>query len=128
MSKFYNLLLFLFIMKKKSKLKSLLPSLKERKRYVVFEVLSEKGNFPLEDVKQAILQGEKKFLGDLTLSKAGLVFLKDWEDQKGILRVSHKEVDSIKGGLCFVRKINKADVIVRSIGVSGILKKARQLL
>jgi|SRR3989344_3870993 len=109
-------------------LKTLLPSLKERKRYLVFEVISKSKDFSLEDIKKSILDAEIFFLGLSGLSRAGLIFLEDWKNQRGIMRVSHKEVDAVKAGFCFVRKINKEEVVLRSIGVSGILQKARQLL
>ncbi len=46
--------------------------------------------------------------------------------QKGIIRVGNKHVNELKAALTFIEKINNQKVIVKSIGVSGILKKAKQ--
>ena len=100
-----------------------MPSLKEKKRYLVYEVLSE-DNFSYNDVKDSVISGFKELFGLDGLSKAGLNFL-EYNENKGIVRVSAKGLDMLKASFCFVRKINKQDVVLRSIGVSGILKKAR---
>ena len=109
---------------KKQKLAPLLPSLKEKRRYLVFEVLTE-GKISFEETKDAISQEFTGFLGRLYGAKAGIEFLPDWQEQKGILRVAHTYLDHAKAALALIRKINKKEVIVTSIGVSGTLNKAR---
>jgi len=71
----------------------------------------------------------KDLIGELGLAKAGLQIIKDcWvqEQQKGIIKINHRSVDEIKTALSFIEKINKKKAIVNPIGVSGILKKAKQ--
>ena len=46
--------------------------------------------------------------------------------QKGIIKVNHKHVDELKSALTLIEKINNKKVIVKSLGVSGILNKAEQ--
>lgn len=58
------------------------------------------------------------------MAKVGLNFI-DYKQNRGIIRVSTRGLDQLKASFCFVRKINKDDIILRSLGVSGILKKAR---
>jgi len=110
-------------MNKKIKQKALLPSLREKKRYLVFEVMSE-GSFSYKELKDAIVSCFKELFGIDGLAKAGLEFVV-YEDNKGIIRVTTKGLDNLKASFCFVRKINKYDVFLRSLGVSGILKKAK---
>jgi|TARA_B100001971_G_C17911921_1_gene393324 ribonuclease P/MRP protein subunit POP5 len=113
----------------KKKIKPLLPSLREKKRYLAFEVLSEGKISDINDVSDAILGSSEEFLGQLGMSKAGLMVLKDKYDpnmQKGIIRVNHKNVDNLRAALTMVNKIGKGEAIVKSIGVSGILKKAEK--
>jgi len=43
---------------------------------------------------------------------------------EGIIKVSHKHVDAVKAALTFADKIDGNEVIFRSLGVSGILRKA----
>jgi ribonuclease P/MRP protein subunit POP5 len=109
------------------KIKPILPSLREKKRYLVFEVISKQKIQDFNKVRDAIMNSALEFLGQLGMAKAGVIILKDkWnkDKQRGILRVNNKHVDNLKAALTFVEKINGADAIVRSVGVSGILKKA----
>jgi len=111
----------------KSKLKSVLPSLREKKRYLVFEVISKEKIKDAASVSNAIFHSSLQFLGQFGVAKAGLIVLNNkWnpELQRGIVRVGHKHVDALKAALVFANKINDQDVIFRSIGISGILKKA----
>ena len=113
----------------KKKLKPLLPTLREKKRYLAFEVLSKAKIMDFDTVSNAILHTSAEFLGQLGVSKAGLLILSDkWDknSQRGIIRVSHKHVDNLKAALTMMDKINDDDVIVKSVGVSGILNKAEK--
>ncbi len=108
---------------KRIKQKTLLPSLREKKRYLVFEAISNAG-LSFKDLKNSILSSFKELFGLDGLSKAGLEFV-EYNDNKGIIRVSTKGLDMLKATFCIVRKVNKEDVVLRSLGVSGMLKKAR---
>lgn len=106
--------------------KPLRPSLKERKRYVVYEIYSEQ---PLgtQEIVQTIEQKLHEFLGVLGMAKAGVMILaKDIVGNKGIIRVGHKYVDDVKMALSLITTIDNTKVIVTPRGVSGILKKARE--
>ena len=110
-----------------TKLKPILPSLREKKRYLVFEVISKEKVKDIDAVSSAILQASLQFLGQFGAAKAGIVVLNnkwDAEKQRGIMKVSHKHVDDVKASLVFAKKIENKDAIIRSLGVSGILKKA----
>ena len=111
----------------KTKLKPILPSLREKKRYLVFEVISKEKVTDINDVSNSIWDCSLQFLGRLGTAKAGIMVLNNkWnpESQRGIIKVSHKHVDALKSSLVFAKKINNTEVIFRSLGVSGILKKA----
>ncbi|MBI2148458.1 hypothetical protein HYU23_02165 [Candidatus Woesearchaeota archaeon] len=105
------------------KQKVLLPSLREKKRYLVYEVLSE-SKFSFKELKEVIIAVFRDLFGLHGLSIAGLEFI-EYKENKGIVRVSTKGLDMLRASFCFVRKINKDDVVLRSLGVSGMLKKAR---
>ena len=107
-------------------LKPLKPSLKEKKRYIIFQVHSEK-DIPSKDVLQAIDRACLEFMGILYYGKAGVMILKNqYKDNQGIIRVSHKYVDHVKASLLFIKQINNIKIKVEPIGVSGILKKGRE--
>jgi len=110
-----------------TKLKPILPSLREKKRYLVFEVISKEKISDFEPVASAIEHCSLQFLGKLGAAKAGIIPLANkWNAglQRGIMKVSHKHVDAAKASLMFADKINNNEIIFRSLGVSGILKKA----
>jgi len=110
-------------------MKNILPSLREDKRYIVFEVLSEDKVKDFKTLRTEIIGGVHNFLGQLETSKAGVMFLKDlWfkDKQKGILSVNSKYVDKVKTSLMLMKKLEGKDVILNNIAVSGILNKAKK--
>ena len=91
----------------KTKMKRLLPSLREKKRYIVFET-----NNP-NKIESAL----KDFLGVLGMSKVNPEVMKDkFKKNRGIIRINHAYKDEVITALSLVN--------VKVIGVSGILKKA----
>jgi ribonuclease P/MRP protein subunit POP5 len=108
-----------------AKLKPLRPSLKEKKRYVVFEITSE-DVIALDDLIKAINNQCLAFMGILQFGKAGILILKNqFQNNKGMIRVCHKYVDYLKMSLLMITEINNKKVNITIKGVSGILKKAR---
>ena len=105
------------------KQKALSPSLKEKRRYLVYELISD-NNYNYKDLKETIISSFKELFGLDGLSKAGLDFI-EYQGNKGIIRVSNKGLDMLKASFCFVRKINKDEIVLRSLGVYGMLNKAR---
>ena len=110
-----------------TKLKPVLPSLREKKRYLVFEVISKQKINDFDLVSNAIMESSLNFMGQLGAAKAGLMPLANkWnpELQRGIIKVSHKHVDGLRASLALAHKAGSQEAIFRSLGVSGILKKA----
>ena len=102
----------------------LIPSLRQKKRYLIFEVRSEHP-LSVQDIHEAVDQGLLRFLGELGLSRAGVMFLAerfDPKSQQGVLKVNHTAVDEVKAALMLIKKIKKEAVILRSVTVSGTLK------
>jgi len=111
-----------------SKIKPILPSLREKKRYLVFEIISKQKIDNLSKISNAILREAKNYLGEMGMAKAGLLILKDKYNiakQRGIIKVNNKMLNNLKAALCFVKEIDNQEVIIKSVGVSGILKKAQ---
>ena len=105
-------------------MKPILPSLREKNRYIVFEVIS-KNKLKFENVKKEIFIMSNKMLGEFEMARTGLMVLDDWVNQRGIVKVNRAHTDKIKAAFLFIKKINDYDVIVQTRGISGILKKAR---
>ncbi len=111
------------------KIKPLLPSQREKKRYLVFEIISKNKVKPLSEITNAVWNSILSFVGQAGAAKAGITVLQDKYDssrQRGMIRVSHKMLDTLKAALTLIKEINKEPVIFRSIGTSGILKKAEE--
>jgi len=112
-----------------NKLKPILPSLREKKRYLTFEILSKEKIEDFPAVSSSIWANSLSFMGELGAAKAGIWLLADKYDenkQRGIIKVSNKYVNELKTSLSLIKEINKKEVIVRSIMVSGMLNKATQ--
>lgn len=112
----------------KTKIKLVLPSLREKKRYLVFEIISKEKITDFRQVSDSIWNCSLQFLGQLGTAKAGIMPLENkWNPQlqRGIIKVSHKHIDAVKAALVFASKVANKDAIFRSVGVSGILRKAQ---
>ena len=109
-----------------ARIKPLLPTLRERKRYLAFEVLSEK-ELQWAMIKKAIFDAMKEYVGIDGISDAGLLFVKN-NGNKGILRVSHTSLNKVRAALIFIKNIDSQKVMVKSIGASGMLNKANDYI
>ncbi len=107
------------------KLKQVLPSLREKKRYVAFEVQS-KASITRATAKKAITEKMQEFIGTLGMANAGLQFLPDWENNKGIYRVNTKYISHSKACLALMKTVDNKKVIVKSLATTGVINKIRK--
>jgi len=106
-------------------MKPLLPSLREKKRYVVFKIIGNKIN--KKALKKEIYNNLLNFLGELGVSRANIKIIDNClEENKGIIKVNVKYLNDLKMALGLIKKLDNKKVIVDVIGVSGIIKKAKQ--
>ncbi len=108
-------------------MRALLPTLKERKRYILFRVISDL-KFEKEDISKCVTQACLQFLGEYGVAQAGIQFLPEtWnmESQTGVIRAGHKFVDHVKASLALVRDINGKKANLSSIKVSGVINKVK---
>ncbi len=108
-------------------IKPILPSLREKKRYIVYEILSDQ-KMSFNNIKSSINKAVLGFLGELGYAKSGLIIMDMFKNNKGVLRTNHKEVDNIKASLALIDKINNEKVIIKSNLVTGVLNKAKRLI
>jgi ribonuclease P/MRP protein subunit POP5 len=109
------------------KTKSLSPTLREQKRYLVYEVVSKAKIDESSSISSSITNHMRDFVGTLGLGEAGLIFLNNKynkELQRGIVRVENHYLDKLRASLLYIEKIENKNVIVRSVGASGVLNKA----
>ena len=98
-----------------------MPSLRPPKRYLVFEIISEK-ELDFKDVKKEFENAILKFSGQLGYANINPKFIKG---SKFIIQINHKYVDLVRTIAATIRKIDKTEAIVKCVKVSGILKKTR---
>jgi len=104
----------------------LLPSLREKKRYVAFEVIS-KSSLQSPAIIKAVEQSVLSLGGEVGTAAAGLYVLPNLAKQKGLLRCAHNSLDLVRAGLCSIAEINGENVIVHSLGASGSLQKVKNI-
>ena len=106
------------------KLKALLPTLREKKRYIAFEAFGE-GTISQKAVVQALMSELQRFLGEFGMARAGIIMLKDWHKNRGIVRVAHTQVDAVRMAILLARGKTFA---FKTIAVSGSVGKIRKRL
>ncbi|MEK6968862.1 MAG: Rpp14/Pop5 family protein [Nanoarchaeota archaeon] len=108
----------------------LLPSLKQKKRYIVFEILSSK-KFSFPEIKEEVEATLLLFFGQWGLAKSSPLIIKEKfnpEKQRFVIKINHKFIDELKAALTLSKKIKNTPVIIKSVITSGTLKKASSYL
>ena len=101
--------------------------MRERKRYVVFSVISEQG-VAYEAVRDALWNSMTHWIGEAGLARAGVKVVKNlWNqsEQTGFVQVSPKYVDAVKVAMGLIHQIGDQRVILQSIRVSGTIKSGK---
>jgi RNase P/RNase MRP subunit POP5 len=86
-----------------------MPSLRERKRYLAFEILSERQIKDFKAVSHAITDKALEFIGELGCAEAGMMVLSDkynQDTQRGLIRVNNKSLDKLRATLALVDQID----------------------
>jgi len=107
----------------KKDLKALLPSLRERKRYLAFELICKTQIKDFKAVKDEIRSSFGSLIGDLNMAKANMRFVKE-KEAKGVIMLNHGFLDHLRASLALVKTVKGIPVIIRSLGASGMIKKA----
>ena len=98
--------------------------MREKKRYIAFEIDSESG-FDRDEVIKAVDAGCRDFIGEHGCGKAGVMVVNDSVNgKKGVVRVNSGQVDLVKTSLIMIKEINNNKVAFKNVKTSGALKKA----
>jgi len=108
------------------KVKRLPPSLRERQRYILFEVFGEE-KFKKGDVLKAINTTGQRFFGELEFSRIH-PWLIDYDSQKkeGVLKTNNHTKEEAKTILFLVDNIGGKPARISCKKVSGTIKKVRE--
>lgn len=108
----------------KERLKILLPTLRERERYVSFKIMSEEP-INYSDLEQAIWNQLLDFYGEYGVSKISMWLIKNlWneKEQAGVIRCNNKSVSQLIAGLGMISRLGDTRIVFRILKVSGTLK------
>jgi len=105
-------------------MKKLLPSLRERKRYLVFELLA-KNEISRDELAKEIVSASHSLYGDIGVSRIN-PRLVDFNGKSGILRCAQDKVNEARAILATVNSINGMPLALRVVGVSGTIKAAKE--
>ena len=104
------------------------PSMREKKRYVVFNVYSN-DKILYEDLKNAIKNVIIKWIGEMGFGSANIRFIDNlWDERRltGFISCSPKYVWSVRFALSLLQHVGDADVIIHVPVVSGTIKSAKE--
>jgi ribonuclease P/MRP protein subunit POP5 len=105
-------------------LKRLLPSLRAKKRYLAFELISE-GSISRSDMVKEVMSSASSLLGDVTASECDIRVL-GFEEWKGILQCSHTKVKETRASLATLTRVNGKRATLHVLGTSGTVKRATE--
>ena len=109
---------------KEDKLKSLIPTLRQKKRFIRIIVKSNK-KLDFDTLANSINSQIMYYVGAIDFGKAGIRLLKDkfdYKNQEIILRVGTKFKDKAVGSIALITKIENNDVNLKIKRISGNLK------
>jgi len=103
-------------------MKTIPPSAKERKRYILIKVESD-WKAEKNDIERLVIQACLQFLGELNMARIGMQLVPDsWDGKTGIIRVGHKYVDEVKAALALMKEFNGHKITISSLKVSGSIE------
>ena len=112
------------------KLKILPSSMREKKRYILFQVIPEPGEeFAYADLEAGIWNTMLDFLGEYGVSGTSFWLLKDsWnqKEHKGIIRCNNKSVNTIVACLGLIDRLGDNRICFKILKVSGTIKKLKK--
>jgi len=108
------------------KLKILPPTLRERKRYIAFQVIPETDeDFTYSDLEAAIWNVTLDFLGEDGVAKTSMWLLKDtWNPRigVGIIKCNHKSTELIIASLGLIDRLGDNRICFKILKVSGTIR------
>ena len=105
-------------------MRSWLPVLRDRRRYIAFELEAEYG-IERKDLLGEVYSSQMSLLGDIGASEDQLVLVA-FDGRFGLIRCSHKRVEECRAVLATVSSVGSTRVAIRVRGVSGTIKAATE--
>ena len=101
-----------------------LPTLREKKRYIAFEINSE-NTILRQDMVREISNSIISLFGDIGASQIRPALM-SFEGRFGILRCAREKTIETRSGLACINNIRGIRVSIRVLGISGTIKGATE--
>ncbi len=114
-------------MKQIEKLKILPPTLREKDRYIAFQVISDEP-ITYADLEAAIWNQLLDFYGEYGISRTSMWLIKNLyndREQIGVIRCNNKSVSQVIAGLGLISRLGDIRIIFKILKVSGSIKGLR---
>ena len=109
----------------REKPRTLPPTLRDKHRYIAFQVIGERP-FKKDEIKKALWGASLRTLGELGTARVKPWFIKfDEKTQTGIVRCDRKYVEELRFALTMITEINGSRAIIRTLGVSGTIRRLK---
>jgi ribonuclease P/MRP protein subunit POP5 len=111
-------------MKQTKQLKILMPTLREKERYIAFQVISEE-QITYSDLEAAVWNTMLDFFGEYGTSKTSLWLVKnlyDENEQIGVIRCNNKAVQEVLAILGLISRLGDIRVTFKILKISGTIK------
>ena len=108
--------------------KILPPTLRDRKRYLAYQVVSD-SKLEFSEINNAIWYSIMNFMGEKGASEADIWIIKNtYEEERkiGLIKCSHTSVEDVRTALALVQKMGENRMIIRVLGISGTMKAAKK--
>ncbi len=102
-------------------MKGLPPSLRMKKRYIAFEIISE-GGVDGKCLISELWESMISLFGELESAGSG-IRLEYFDGKRGVIRCSRESLDKVKVALTLISRVGDVDIIPKILGVSGTIKK-----
>jgi ribonuclease P/MRP protein subunit POP5 len=109
---------------KQKKLKVLPPSLRERERYIAFQIISEEP-ISYSDLENAIWNCGLEFFGEYGISRGWIWLIKNLYDEKkqiGVIKTTNKSVSQAIVCLSLISRLGDVRIVPKILKVSGTIK------
>lgn len=114
-------------MKQRTRPKILPPTLRARRRYIKFQVLSDEP-IVYSDLEHAIWDAMFDFFGEEGVAETDMWLVKNLYDAKnqiGVIRCNHKSVQQTVAGLGLLTRLGDVRIVVKILKISGTIKGLR---
>lgn len=109
------------------KLKVLSPTLREKNRYIKFQVISEEP-ISYSDMEAAIWDAALDIFGEFGVSRTSMWLIKNLYDDKkqiSIIKCNNKTLQQVTACLGLISRLGDTRVIFKVLNISGTIKGLR---